>query len=77
MVPEVFLYGLDIIPVLQGCNGKAVAQIMKPQIRQSDALSNAFEVSPHCRLRDGSTSVTGENQPRYWFSPIPSGSHPI
>ena len=50
MVSKVFLYSLDIIPVLQGCNGKAVAQIMKPQIRQSDALSNAFEVSPHCRL---------------------------
>lgn len=33
MVPEVFLYGLDIIPVLQGCNGKAVAQMMKAAIR--------------------------------------------
>ena len=33
MVSKVFLYGLDIIPVLQGCNSKAVTQMMKAAIR--------------------------------------------
>lgn len=43
-VSQINLHGLDVIACLQGCHRKAVAKIMKSGIRDSNSLSNRFEV---------------------------------
>ncbi len=61
-VPQIFLYGFDIIASFQAIDGICMAKIMKTHRAKADFFHDLFIIAVNCLIGDESPIFIGEHQ---------------